>query len=135
MAKNPPRRCVHDRRQPQQKTQAQPRKPAEEGKRPLSVTNREGKTTVRQYIDRRFVRFGEVRGKVVAHVELFTSKQDSHSLTIRFQDQTALETGHFAGIHHQRRVLQKAGLGRPQGAEALAGNQQRTVTLRKLKVG
>jgi hypothetical protein len=90
------------------------KKPVEEGKRPLSVTNREGKTTVRQYVDRRFVRLGEVRGKVVAHVELFTSKQDSHSLTIRFQDQTALQLSISPGFTINAEYYKSEGLGDPK---------------------
>ena len=57
---------------------------------PLSVTRQEGKTTIRQLNGRRLVRFGEFKGKTVASLELFTSDGDSHSLTIRFQDRTAL---------------------------------------------
>jgi hypothetical protein len=78
------------------------------------VSNREGKTTVRQYVDRRFVRFGEVRGKVVAHVELFTSKQDSHSLTIRFQDQTALNLAISPGFTLNAEYYKNQGLGDPK---------------------
>jgi hypothetical protein len=95
------------------KRKRQPRKPVE-GKLPLSVTNKEGKTTVRQYVDRRFVRFGEVRGKVVAHVELFTSKQDSHSLTIRFQDQTALQLSIAPGFTMNAEYYKSEGLGDPK---------------------
>ncbi len=65
----------------------QPRKPIESDKLPISLTHREGKTTIRQLHGRRF---GEFKGKTVAFLELFTSKQDSHSLTIRFQDRTNL---------------------------------------------
>ena len=90
------------------------KKPAAEGKLPLSVTNREGKTTVRQYQDRRFVRFGEVRGKVVAHVELFTSKQDSHSLTIRFQDRTALNMAISPGFTINAEYYKDQGLADPR---------------------
>src|SRR6266700_6750808 len=60
------------------------------GKLPLSVTLQEGKTTIRQFKGRRFVRFGEFKGKIVASLELFISDGDSHALTIRFQDKTAL---------------------------------------------
>jgi hypothetical protein len=90
------------------------KKSAEEGKWPLSVTNREGKTRIRQYADRRFVRFGEVRGKVVAHVELFTSKQDSHSLTIRFQDQTALNMAISPGFTINAEYYKLQGLADPR---------------------
>jgi hypothetical protein len=96
------------------KRKRKPRKAAEEGKLPLSVSNREGKTTVRQYVDRRFVRFGEVRGKVVAHVELFTSKQDSHSLTVRFQDQTALALSISPGFSINAEYYKNQGLGDPK---------------------
>ena len=96
------------------KRKRQSRKAAEGGKRPLSVTNREGKTTVRQYVDRRFARFGEVRGKVVAHVELFTSKQDSHSLTIRFQDQTALNLAISPGFTINAEYYKNQGLADPR---------------------
>ncbi len=54
----------------------------------MSLVTREGKTTVRQFEGRRFVRFGEVRGKRVAWVELFTAGGDGHYLSVRFQDQT-----------------------------------------------
>jgi hypothetical protein len=90
------------------------KKPAEEGKLPLSVANREGKTTVRDYGDRRFVRIGEVRGKVVAYVELYTSKQDSHSLTIRFQDQTALNMAISPGFTINAEYYKRQGLADPR---------------------
>jgi hypothetical protein len=56
--------------------------------RPVSVVTREGKTTIRQFQGRRFVRFGEVRGKKVAWVEFFTAGPNIHSISVRFQDQT-----------------------------------------------
>ena len=90
------------------------RKPAETGKLPLSVANREGKTTVRQYVDRRFVRLGEVRGKTLAHVELFTSKQDSHSLTLRFTDRTPLALGISPGFTINAEYYKDQGLGDPR---------------------
>ncbi len=55
----------------------------------LAVVTREGKTTIRQLDGRRFVRFGEVRGKRVAWVEFFTAGPNFHSISIRFQDRTA----------------------------------------------
>jgi hypothetical protein len=57
---------------------------------PVSVTTRDGKTTVRQFAGRRFVRLGEIRGKTVAWVEVYTAGPDGHSITVRFQDQTGL---------------------------------------------
>ena len=90
------------------------KKPIEEGKLPLSVANREGKTTIRNYGDRRFVRIGEVRGKVVAHVELYTSKQDSHSLTIRFKDQTALNMAISPGFTINAEYYKRQGLADPR---------------------
>ncbi len=65
-----------------------PRQPKEQ--LPVSVVTREGKTTIRQFEGRRFVRLGEVRGKRVAWVELFTAGGDGHYLTLRFQDETVL---------------------------------------------
>jgi hypothetical protein len=77
------------------KTARQPRKkkPRRQpfGKLPLSVVTREGKTTIRQFEGRRFVRFGEVRGKTLAWVELYTAGPDGHAITVRFQDQTGLD--------------------------------------------
>jgi hypothetical protein len=58
-------------------------------KLPASVVMREGKTTIRQFAGRRFVRFGELRGKVLAWVEIWTA-EDGHSITLRFQDRTTL---------------------------------------------
>jgi hypothetical protein len=66
------------------------RKPAPFGKLPLSVTTRDGKTTTHHFAHRRIIRMGELRGKTVAYVELFTSQRDSHSLSIRFTDKTRL---------------------------------------------
>jgi hypothetical protein len=60
------------------------------GKLPVVVATRDDKTTVRQFAGRRFVRLGEVRGKKVAWVELYTAGPDRHSVTVRFQDQTGL---------------------------------------------
>ncbi len=57
---------------------------------PPSVVTRDGKTTIRHFEGRRFIRLGEVRGKRIAWLELFTSGGDGHYLTVRFQDQTAL---------------------------------------------
>jgi hypothetical protein len=57
---------------------------------PISVVMRDGKTTIRQFEGWRFVRFGDVRGKRVAWVELLTAGGDGHYLTLRFQDQTVL---------------------------------------------
>src|SRR5262249_42321376 len=62
-------------------------KPAE---LPVSVTTKDGKTTVRQFAGRRFVRLGDVRGKTLAWVELYTAGREAHSITVRFQDQTGL---------------------------------------------
>jgi hypothetical protein len=99
---------------PRRSRRRRTKKPAEEGKLPLSVANREGKTTIRNYGDRRFVRIGEVRGKVVAHVELYTSKQDSHSLTIRFQDQTALNMAISPGFTISAEYYKRQGLADPR---------------------
>jgi len=59
-------------------------------KLPAVVATREGKTTVRQFAARRFVRLGEVRGKRVAWVEFYSAGREWHSITVRFQDQTGL---------------------------------------------
>jgi len=72
------------------KKRRQARKAIEEDNRPLSVIKRDGKTTIRQLVGRRLIRMRELRGKVVSYVELFTSKQDSHSISVRFNDQTTL---------------------------------------------
>ncbi len=58
-------------------------------KLPLCVVTRDGKTTIRQFNGRRFVRFGEVRGKRVACVEFYTCGPNFHSIAVRFQDRTA----------------------------------------------
>jgi hypothetical protein len=90
------------------------RKLALPGKLPLSVTNRDGKTTIRQLDDRRMVRLGEVRGKTVSYVELYTSKQDSHSLTIRFTDKTRLGLAIAPGFTIKAEYYKLEGLGDPQ---------------------
>jgi hypothetical protein len=100
-------------------TKRQPRtpikkKPAEYGKLPVSVTRREGKTTIRQLKGRRFVRLGEFKGKTVASVELFTSKQDSHSLTIRFQDRTDLHLLISPGFTINAEYYKNQGLADPR---------------------
>jgi len=64
----------------------------------MPVVIKEEKTMIRQYKGRRFVRFGEVKGKIVSWVELFTSDGDSHSITIRFQDKSALRLGIAPGF-------------------------------------
>ncbi len=56
--------------------------------RPLAVVTREGKTTIRRLEGRRFVRFGEVRGKRVAWVEFFSAEPNFHTISVRFQDRT-----------------------------------------------
>jgi hypothetical protein len=95
------------------KSRRKPVKPTEELKLPLSVTNREGKTTIRKYVDRHFVRMNEIRGKTVAYVELYTSKQDSHSLTIRFTDKTRLALGISPGFTINAELYRLEGLGDP----------------------
>ena len=55
---------------------------------PESVVTREGKTTTRQLAHRRFVRFGDVRGKRVAWVEFYTCSPNFHEINVRFQDKT-----------------------------------------------
>ncbi len=64
------------------------RKPQPEPKLPVSVVTREGKTTIRQFDGRRFVRFGDVRGKRVAWVEFFTAGGETHEINVQFQDHT-----------------------------------------------
>ena len=59
-----------------------------EPKLPISVVMREGKTTIRQLDGRRFVRFGEARGKRVACVEFYTCGPNMHEISVRFQDKT-----------------------------------------------
>lgn len=66
------------------------RKSKFEPKLPLSVVTREGKTVTRQFEGRRFVRFGEFRGKKVAWVEFYTWGSEYHSISVRFQDRTML---------------------------------------------
>lgn len=61
-----------------------------EPKLPLSVVTRDGKTVTRQFDGRRFVRFGEFRGKRVAWVEFYTWGSEYHSITVRFRDRTML---------------------------------------------
>ena len=93
---------------------SRPSKPIEKGMPPVSVTLREGKTTVRQFHGRRFVRFGEFKGKTVACLELFTSKQDSHSLAIRFQDRTNLHLLISPGFTINAEYYRNQGLGDPR---------------------
>jgi hypothetical protein len=92
----------------------QAKKPINKDNLLLSVTRQEGKTTIRQLNGRRFVRLGEVRGKVVAHVELFTSQGDSHSLTIRFKDQTALYLLISPGFTINAKYYKNQGLADPR---------------------
>src|SRR5258708_39733240 len=72
------------------KKTSQGRKPQPKPKLPISVVTREGKTTIRQLEGRRFVRFGEVRGKRVAQVEFYTCGPNYHSISVYFQDRTVL---------------------------------------------
>jgi hypothetical protein len=80
---------------------------------PLSVSTRDGKTTVRQYAGRRFVRFGEVRGKTLARLELFTSEKDSHSLSLYFRDRTLLHLDIAPGFTVNAEYCRPRGLGDP----------------------
>src|SRR5882724_4742156 len=90
------------------------RQPVNKGKLPLSVTLKDGQTSVRQYDGRRFVRFGEFKGKTVASLELFTSKQDSHSLTLYFQDRTALNLLISPGFTVNAEYYKSRGLADPR---------------------
>jgi hypothetical protein len=56
----------------------------------ISVVTRDGKTTTRQFDGRRFVRFGDIRGKRVAWVEFYTCGSNMHSIAVRFADKTVL---------------------------------------------
>jgi hypothetical protein len=56
---------------------------------PKPVITRRGKTTIRQYKNRSFHRLEEIAGKTVEYAEIFTSGE-YHSITVRFQDKTAL---------------------------------------------
>ena len=56
---------------------------------PLSFVTRDGKTTTRHFEGRRVIHMGEVRGKRVARLEVFTARE-AHYLSVRFQDQTVL---------------------------------------------
>jgi hypothetical protein len=113
------------------KPKRQTRKPIKKGKLPLSVTLKDGKTTVQKYVDRRFVRFGEFRGKTVASVELLTSEQDSHSLTVYFQDRTVWNLLISPGFTITAEYYKNQGLSGPSRTEALAGDQKRTAILTK----
>jgi hypothetical protein len=97
-------------------TRSRPRKQTVERKNtlPLSVTTRDGKTTVRQYAGRRFVRFGEVRGKTLARLELFTSEKDSHSLSLYFRDRTVLHLDIAPGFTVNAEYYRPGGLGDPE---------------------
>ena len=90
------------------------KKPLNKNRLPLSVTNRDGKTTVRQLEGRRFVRISEVRGKVVAYVELFTSQGDSHSITVSFADKTVLHLGIAPGFTVNAEYYKRQGLEDPK---------------------
>lgn len=56
---------------------------------PFSFVTRDGKTTTRHFEGRRVIRIGEVDGKKVSRLELFTARE-AHYLSVRFQDQTVL---------------------------------------------
>jgi hypothetical protein len=89
------------------------KKPIKKDRLPLSVTVKDGKTSVQQFKGRRFVRFGEFKGKTVASLELFTSKGDSHSLTVYFQDQTALNLLISPGFSVHAEYYKNQGLADP----------------------
>jgi hypothetical protein len=57
---------------------------------PIAVVTRDGKTRIEHFARGRFVRLGEVRGKTLAWIELYTARLDGHSITLRFQDRTEL---------------------------------------------
>jgi hypothetical protein len=57
---------------------------------PVCVVTRLGKTTIRQFQGRRFVRFGDFRGKKVAWVEFYTWGTEYNSISVRFQDRTVV---------------------------------------------
>jgi hypothetical protein len=72
------------------KKPSQRRQPQPKPNLPISVVTCEGKTTIRQFKGRRFVRFGEFRGKRVAWVEFYTCGPNYHSISVHFQDRTVL---------------------------------------------
>jgi hypothetical protein len=102
------------KRTPSRSGKSRRRKPAKEGKLPLSVTRTEGKTTIRQLAGRRFVRFGEFQGKTITSVELFTSQKDSNALTIRFTDGTTLNLAISPGFTINAEYYKTQGLGDPR---------------------
>lgn len=71
-------------------SRGKPRKARQSAEEPRGpIVTRDGKTTIRHFDGRRIVRMGEVWGKRVARLELFTARE-AHYLTLGFQDQTVL---------------------------------------------
>lgn len=56
---------------------------------PFSFVTRDGKTRIRHFEGRRVIHMGEVHGKRIARLEVFTARE-AHYLSVRFQDQTVL---------------------------------------------
>jgi hypothetical protein len=77
-------------RRPRSQTKDKRRSKAKPTWHPLQVVTRAGKTTIRQLDGRRFVRFGEFRGRRVAWVEFYTCGTEYNSISIRFQDRTVV---------------------------------------------
>jgi len=72
--------------------QRKPKKPKKRERLPAALRfteTKRGKTTVRRYSGRRIYRFGEIKGKLVDLVEIFTTGE-YHAIDVRFQDKTAI---------------------------------------------
>jgi hypothetical protein len=80
------------KRQRSSRKHRNPKKPKKRERVPPSLRfteTKRGKTTIRRYQKRSFHRLEEVAGKTVEYAEIFTSGE-YHSITVRFQDKTAL---------------------------------------------
>jgi hypothetical protein len=89
-------------------------------KLPVSVVTREGKTTIRQFQGRRFVRFGEFRGKKVAWVEFYSWGGEYNSISIRFQDRR-WSIQDQPDVYHQPALLPPPGR-RAGNGQGMAGD-------------
>src|SRR5262249_46107568 len=69
-----------------------PAEPPKTGTKPirLPLITWEGKTRIEHFPGARFLRLGEVRGKTLAWIELYSGGREGHSITLRFSDRTEL---------------------------------------------
>ena len=82
-------------------------KPKRESDEPVAIITRDGKTKIEHFARGRFIRLGEVRGKTLAWIELYTDRLDGHSITLTLSRSDRIAVGDCARLYHPGGILQR----------------------------